>query len=489
MNLVSRLAKELPMRKIRVAAIGFGLVAVFANGEAPNVDLSGQAWIDYGRVMNFSDSLTPGGRPNVMLDLNGNTQVSPGGQFTLAADLAEQWEAAFGFGAHRVSHSTGRGTKAFLAISMYHLFITESRLTWFKGEKIEPTFSITLGTFPFKYNRDVQNLGLYLFRGPVYPGLLMGGFGDFATDTTKGTQLGLKISHKFGAFSHDLILNTERELPPTFDWSLGYVAKYAIGPLELGTGVNFYRVLPYKEKLMVPGKLPADDLRGVPRSKYIEVDSANPTDTVFFTHQGTKVMGMAALDVGAIMGMPEVGFRLYTEGALLGITNYGKTYGDRSKRIPIMFGISIPTFGFLDKLSFEMEWYGSPYRNDLSRIGNTNNVADWTQIEKPIPSPKPVDNSDYAIDENGIWMNAQSDSVYLKGTALDKENVTSDDFKWSLNLEKSLLSRIKITAQAANDHYRPRPASTNLIAANGGTAEAFNELSNWYFMLRMGYFF
>jgi hypothetical protein len=41
----------------------------------------------------------------------------------------------------------------------------------------------------------------------------------------------------------------------------------------------------------------------------------------------------------------------------------------------------------------------------------------------------------------------------------------------------------------ANDHYRPRPVATGLIASSGGVAEAFSEQSDWYFMLRMGYFF
>lgn len=477
------------MRNVLVLVMALGLHAGSANADGSRYKAHGQAWTDYGRIMNFSDSLTPGGRPNVILDLNGNTLLSVGGQFTIVADLADHWEAAFGFGAHRVSHSMGQGQKAFLSISMFHNYLSESRLTWYTGEKEAPAFSITAGSFPYKYNHNTKNLGLYLFRGPVYPGIIMGGFGDFATDSTKSTQLGFKLHHAIGSFSHDVIFNTERDLPPTFDWSLGYVAKYVIGPVEVGAGVNFYRLLPYSEKLMVPGKLKEELLAGTSRDKYIEVDPANPTDTVFFTHQGTKVMGMASLDVWKMIGMEGNGLKIYAEGAVLGLKNYGKTYNDITKRMPLMIGVEIPTFGLLDFLSIEVEQYKSPYRNDLSRIGNTNNVADWTQIEHPIPSPKPVDNSDYAIRENGYWTTALADSIYVKGSALDKENVTSDDIKWSLNLEKTFSRHIRFSGQVANDHFRPRPTSTNLITANGGTAEAFNESSNWYFMFRMGYFF
>ncbi|HLP39931.1 MAG TPA: hypothetical protein VK465_00360, partial [Fibrobacteria bacterium] len=194
-------------------------------------------------------------------------------------------------------------------------------------------------------------------------------------------------------------------------------------------------------------------------------------------------------DVRKIIGMEGNGLKLYAEGAVLGLKNCGKTYNDITKRMPLMIGVELPTFGLLDFLSIEVEQFKSPYRNDLIRIGNTNNVADWTQIAHPIPSPKPVDNSDYAIHENGYWTTAMFDSVYVKGTALDKENVTSDDIKWSLNLEKAFSKHIRFSGQVANDHFRPRPTSTNLITASGGTAEAFNEPSNWYFMFRMGYFF
>ena len=481
------------MRKVLAFAAALCINAAILHAESVTYQVNGGAWSDFGRIMKTSDSLTPGGRPNIMLDLSGNSLVSMGGQFTIQADLADHWEAAFGFGTHKVSHSMGHGQKAFLSISMFHHYLTESRLAWYAGEKEAPSFSVTVGSFPYKYNGDVQNLGLYLFRGPVYPGILMGGFQDFAVDSTKSTQLGAKIHHAMGNFSHDIILNSERDIPPTFDWSLGYVAKYrAFNALEIGAGANFYRLFAYNEELQTPGKISEADLRGVSRARYIETDPAKPGDTVFFTHQGIKAMGMFSLDLKPMLGIESMGkndLKIYSEGAVLGLKNYGKTYGDISKRIPIMFGVNLPTWGLLDRLAIEVEHYGSPYRNDLSRLGNNNMVADWTQQEHPIPSPKPVDNSDYGIDTAGNWVNSLGETVNLRGTALDKENVTSDDLKWSLNVEKIFSGHIHLLAQAANDHYRPRPTATNLITASGGTAEAFNENSNWYFMLRMGYFF
>ncbi|MEO7955935.1 MAG: hypothetical protein ABIW76_04525 [Fibrobacteria bacterium] len=482
------------------ALVGLGLTSLHAGD--PKFKVHGGAWTDYGRIGKASDSLLPGGDPSTRLNLNGNTLMSVGAQVTLVADLTEHFEGAFGFGAHRVNHAMGRGQKSFLTIAMFHHFLTESRLTWYSGDKAESPFSFTLGSFPYKYNRDAHNLGLYLFRGPVYPGILMGGWGDFATDTTKSTQLGAKASMAIGEaegtrFSLDLILNSERDLPPTFDWSLGGVAKAGfLGAIEVGAGVNFYRLVPYDKRLQTPGKLSDRELGIAFRSDYIEVDPLDPTDTVFFTHQGVKVMGLVSVDFKPLLGLKESmskdDFKIYGEAAILGLKDYGKTYGDIMQRMPMMVGFNVPTFGLLDKLSFEVERYTTPYRNDLANIGNNNMVADWTSrtpLEVPIPSPKPVTNADYKIDAEGRWINAAGDTVRTDGTGLSRENVTSDDIKWSLLLEKTFSKHIRLSGQVANDHYRPRPVATGLIASSGGVAEAFSESSNWYFMLRMGYFF
>ncbi|MEO6096233.1 MAG: hypothetical protein ABIW76_11235 [Fibrobacteria bacterium] len=479
------------MSRFFLIASALCLSAVLSHGEGIPYEVHGQAWSDFGRIGKASDFLLPGGTSDVLLDLNGNPILSMGAQFTVKASLGENWEGAFGFGAHKISHALGHGQKSFLTISMFQNFLTESRLTWFSGEKENPNFSITAGSFPYKYHANVQNLGLYLFRGPVYPGALMGGFQDFAVDSTKSTQLGAKFHHAMGNFSHDIILNSERELPPTFDWSLGYVAKYkAFDALEFGAGANFYRLFAYDKKLQTPGKLTNEELQ-FEKARYIEVDSATG-DTVFFTHKGIKTMAMFSLDFKPLFGIESLSrddLKLYGEAAIIGVQNYGKTYGDIADRIPVMLGFNLPTFKWLDHIALEVEYYGSPYRNDLVRLGNNNTVAPWTLQKHPIPSPKPAENADYKIDANGNWKNAQGDTIKVNGTGLARENVSVDNLKWSLYLDKTISNHIHFIAQVANDHYRPRPIATGLIDATGGTAEAFSEASNWYFMLRAGYFF
>ena len=202
-------------------------------------------------------------------------------------------------------------------------------------------------------------------------------------------------------------------------------------------------------------------------------------------------MGMLTLDVQKLLGIefsnPD-DMKIYSEVAVLGVTDYGETYGKIGERIPAMIGFNVPTGGLLSHLSVEVEYYGAKYRSDLARVGNNNLVADWTIKDHPIASPKPVDYTDYGIDSAGTWV-GKTDTAHVKGTALDKQNATKDDIKWSLFMDKTISHHISIMGQLANDHYRPRPVATGLIKSEGGTQEAFSSMKDWYFMLRLGYFF
>lgn len=448
--------------------------------------------MDYGRIMNAEDTIVNTLSPDNILNYNGNGMQSVGAQVTMFADLSEHLEGAFGFGAYKASHALGSGQYSFMTISLFQNFVTQSRLTWYQGDKNAPTLSATVGAFPYKYNSDTKNLGLYLLRGPVYPGVLMGGYGDYGADSTKSTMLGLKLHHAIGNLSHDLILNSEREVAPTFDWSLAYFAKYKMGPLQIGAGANLYRLIPYNPDLMTPGK---DIVRGDARARYIEVDTTNPAapDTTFFTHQGTKLVGTVSLDLQSLLGMDSRNpddMKLYAEGGIIGLKNYGKAYSKIAERIPVMVGFNFPTFGFLNHLSLEVEYYGARYRNDLALVGNNNVVAPWTRQDHSVASPKPPSNADYNIHtSSGYFVKSTGDSVLVRGTAMDKENVTKDNIKWSINIDKIVSNHVHFQAQVANDHFRPRPTASGLIQSEGGTAEAFASPKDWYLLFRIGYFF
>jgi hypothetical protein len=460
--------------------------------------VQGEAWTEIGRIGKISDSLQAAiAPPNNVINVGKTWMHSVGAQATVHADLGDNWDGAFGFGAYQVAHpqATYKGSNQpkFLSISMFQNFVTQARITFYSQNKDSQGLHLTFGNYAYQYNPDVQNLGAYLLRGAVYPQILVGGFEDFSVDSTKANLLGAHLHYGIGNLNLDLLLNNERDIPPTFDWSVAAVAKYkALDAIEFGGGVNLYRILPSNSDLTEPGRL--KNIGEI--SKYVEFDTtvtpAGPSiDTIYFSHQGIKLMGMFSIDLKPFLGMRDMAapdMKLYGEAAVIGIKNYGKTYDKIGERIPMMLGFNFPTFGILDRLSLEVEYFKNRYRNDMAMLGNQRNVADWTLQAHPLPSPGPVRYSDYGIDQ-GQWVNNQGDTVKILGTPQDKENLHSDDFKWSLNLEKNIQSNIRFTAQIANDHYRPKAVATNFIVQAGGTAEAFTAASDWYFMLRLGYFF
>lgn len=489
-----------PKFLLGAAACGLaGLAATTAKAAGVPYRISGQGWAEMGGIVHSTDTL--------LVDLNNNVLQTVGAQFTAFADISESLEGAFGIGGFQGHNVQGNDVHAKLLQFFFRNFITESRITYYKGEKADPNFSLTFGNFDYNYNPDIKNLGLYLLRGTVYPGFLVSGFMDPAIDDTRGDILGLKLHNTFGKFRHDLVFANERQFPPSFDWSLGYVAKYQPVPaFTIGAGFNLYRVLSANSDLTTPTKesyVYEGDLVGAGNyhpydGRFIEIDTVGSAgdpskwDTTAYTHKGAKLMGMMsfdikkALDLGGTFGEQDLKF--YAEAALVGVKNYGTIYANRMERIPVMAGFNLPTMGWLDVMSVEVEWYGAKYRNDIAKLGPSSNYSQ-------LPSPIPVSylSSQGIIDKGGVdpatGRLMRDSSVMIKGTALDIQNLTQDDWKWSLFAQKTVREHIRFTAQVANDHFRPTPMRGVSYKESGGTAEASSSLDDWYFMFRLGYFF
>ena len=472
--------------------------------------MSGQGWAEFGHIVHSTDTL--------LENLNGNTLQSAGAQFTAYADIGEHWEGAFGIGGLQVHNMQGNDGNAKILQFKFRNFITEARMTYYRGDKADPGFSLTFGNFDYKYNSDIKNLGLYLLRGTVYPGFLVSGFRDPAVDETQGDILGLKMHNRFGKFSQDVVFANERQFPPSFDWSLAYVAKYKpIEALTLGAGANFYRILSAKSELTSPtsesygyeGDLVASGSYHPYDGRFIEVDTTgsggDPAkwDTIAYTHKGIKVMGMMSFDPKKAFGWegrlgPE-DLKIYAEAALIGVKNYGTIYANPSERIPVVVGFNLPAFGWLDVVSLEVEWYGAKYRNDIAKLTDGN--------KSQLPSPIPVSYKSYdpisdkggvdpvtgrllkdSLDADGNPIKVPG-SLQIRGTALDIQNLTQDDWKWSLYAQKTVREHVRFMAQVANDHFRPAPVRGTKYKDLGGTAEASSSMKDWYFMVRLGYFF
>ena len=503
------------------AALALGIVSPAAFGETADslrLKLSGKGWYEFGRVMHSSDTLI--GQYNY----NGNFINRPGAQFTVLADLGPHWDGAMGLGAHQsqdpqgsVYNSTQRKSETGLEV-----YVTQAKFAYTVGDKAAPLLQGTFGLFPFVYNPDVRNLGEYLLRGPVYPGILMSGFESSQIDPTIANTLGFNIKSVLGGFTQNLILKSETDLPPQFDFSLAYLAQFEKQDLfTVGFGVNFYRLLPMKPELTnltdpafmkdnrsvltvrhpyqqkyiyVPTDTVAFNADGTLRPNAAGRDSVNGTftklddttyiwagrDTTLFSHQGIKLMGRFSFDPKFLFyggGNGPFGpndWKIYGEAAIIGTKNYPGVYEKIGERIPVMIGFNIPTLGLLDDCALEVEWYGAKFRDDYYKLVKET-------------SPIPVSNHSQEYERKADSQGRLVSDTTIAFADVDVEHVTKDDVKWSLYLSKTLQKYARISLQIANDHYRPWEGSPS--GATNRYDAAFTELRDYYASMKIGFTF
>ena len=172
------------------------------------------------------------------------------------------------------------------------------------------------------------------------------------------------------------------------------------------------------------------------------------------TFKAVELMGRASMNMGAMFGLEEAKsgpFKLFSEVAVLGIENQPYFYEDITQRIPVMFGLSVPTFGLLDLLSFQGQYYKNPWPDDK-----------FLQFDQSVPVPQLPENNP------ALYQIAKDKGVYGK-----------DDLKWTVYAKKTLYEGLDLYVQAANDHMRlmdPFTIPTSLPITN-------NE-SHWYYLVR-----
>jgi hypothetical protein len=323
------------------------------------------------------------------------------------------------------------------------LYIPVAKADYKLGDPDNPALAIEAGIFPFKYDSDSRNLGEYLFRTGAYPNYIQTDF-DFAFARLTGFHLS-RVD--FGSWKNDILLTTETDLQPRFDWTFSYLTEVSIGSvLKAGAGVSFTNFLSVNEDYTTP-----KDQQGDAYVTNLHTDSLDigggikvpvtSGDTGYYTFQSTKVMARASFNPQALIPIPGLeaeDLKVYGEIALLGVKNYPRpspddtdmTYGfftERAQRMPCMFGINLPTFGLLNLLSVEMEWYG--LRGPNSFENRERHVA--------VPLPQKVINN---ITEGGSYV--------------DADYSAKDDWKWSVYAKKELAPGLDLVAQAARDHVR-----------------------------------
>lgn len=427
------------------------MLPALAASEGLQLEYHGAGWLQSGRVEN-SYSLPGNGN-----DYEKNWLGNVGGLLSAKAKIDENWEATFGMGSIMVHLARGaKGTaKKWFPFSVP--FVDEAKFTrtgnLFTGED---QLRLNFGTFHYSYSSDTKNLGQYLLHGYVYPGTL-----QMAYTGPLGVPLnlsGVQASYSAGFFSNDIMAIMETDEKPLYDISVADVMTLRFHrAFELGLGINFYRLVPMDAKLTSPDKTCDENFLG-PYAKQgqvnacyiVNVDSlGNPVDTVLGSLAGTKAMGRFRVDPVAFFSeepgvLGKDAFVLYGEVGVLGLKNYKGMYDDILRRMPVMVGINLPGFNFLNA-SVEVEYYAS-------KLSGNNLGA-----------------------KNGSWVSAVDDP---------RINTKRDDWKWSVNVSKLLFGHMVLLGQVANDHLR---LGGNHDEDTG--VEAMRIPDDWYWTTKLAYFF
>lgn len=300
------------------------------------------------------------------------------------------------------------------------------------GDVDDPFMKFAAGVMHYKYNADARNLGEYLFRSGVHPAYIFTEF-DYAFSRIHGFRLSSELLDK--RLTLDLFLHFEPEIHPVLDGSVSFLAGYKIPSLlDVGAAIQFERCFPVSGKEL-----------HTPTTSETNQYLTSTGKEEYFSFGGTKLMARASFDFKGLL--PGGGIRerfgkedgkIYAEIGVLGLKNVTKYnpsvdaitsdtlyapdtsnnyYNNIGERIPIMFGINIPTFKVLDVLSLELEWYGWPYTNSFYDQG----------FDYANPLPKPPQ-------------------------SYPKDAYVKDNWKFSIFLKRQIMHGFSVIGQVARDH-------------------------------------
>jgi hypothetical protein len=380
------------------------------------------------------------------------------------------------------------------------------------GDPSTPSSKLQIGLFPIKYSPS-HNLGEYLYRSGTYPGYLITGgwsYMDASSYLAEGVRFSLPT---FGSkVVHEFTVLMERDLSPLNDFSPGY--NLTVKPnsfLEFGGGIVWSHGLSTKpshlarkekenaysknsnlpvfgaEKCLngngicevsrdtLPIGHPDNPLTipltvvhydtsvqaKVTLSDWQRCKSGDCSDIGYYTFRGFKAVARATVDFGALIdvqAIPPGTFRAYGEVALLGVENQPFFYEKRSERMPMTLGVDVPTFGILDRLSAEVEYNKSRFRNTTYAVN---------QNQYPIP----LGHNDLSGSETG-------------GYGYMGAGETKDDLKWSILANRKLAEGLNIRAQVASDHMR-HPDFWGVMSDEPATRTK----DQWYYVLRLDFGF
>ena len=379
---------------VLIAAAFLLMHVCYAQGTLEGIDkhkLTIKSYLDFGHLVNGYNYYDPDAKYDIAWQPLSRANVTAIQDLTLG-----QLDVSVGLTA-LIWWPYGGGKNADLTEKVMQAkpMIPVARARWQFGNPAAMSGSIQVGVFNYKYNPDAKDLGEYLYRSGTYPGVIWNTEGWLLMNRAGNYSNGLlgTVSQMGGALKHNLSLFMETTYYPVGDFSPGYDFSLTQPWFEIGGGAVFNHYLPLRPSLLTPkenvntyatihGKNSAGvDTVATGRLDEILGAVATPEtiDTLsHWTFKGIKLMGRAALKLGSLIPEQYRGpddLRIFAEIALLGVENQPLYYEKRSERMPIMFGINIPTAKMLDVLCIQGEYYKSPY----------NDITKFSFEAKPIP--------------------------------------------------------------------------------------------------------
>jgi hypothetical protein len=304
------------------------------------------------------------------------------------------------------------------------------------------------GLYEFKYNPDAKNLGEYLLRSEAYPTILESSQGKDLLSHATSRVAGLEYGLHYGLFRTTALLYAEQHNIPVNDISAAYFAAAGPESAELGFGAAYHRFYALGNR--------------------INNTVLNPEQRAYVERQGLEAKAVklslrGRVDLAALLEM-EDDFKLYGETALLGLKNDSLFYKHQMHRVPVMAGVNIPTFRFLNTLSVEVEYFSNPYLGRKYAIKDANG-SNFSALP--------------FIDD------------YSKPPTYSK-----DDWKWSVYMHKALNKWLDVKLRCASDHLRLKNWDGDYEGGEPMTGETWNPMkggnpftlfADWYFIARIEY--
>lgn len=444
-------------RGLALAGLAAGMAVA---ADVGGVQVSGFAWTQ------FQSGLTPMYKGAANFDYN--PFFNTGGLVFLNSKPSDNWELDLGLGVAYANSAikktlkdtlgevVGKTNPNSISLGMYP-FVYHASVNYKAG-----SYALKIGKFHYTYSDYNHNMGLYLLRGPVYPGFLYSGFDEIPAMTKTGA---LSSWAPMENLRWDVLASFETDFKPYMDINLASFVTVTAGLLEIGAGFESQRLVEFNPCITSPEGRDVDNcLGGDPNPAFTgpgaiqddlykgvfyvidttAVPAGGKPDTTRYSLAGTKVMVRGALDFKKVLSGYEGGAKdwvAYFEVALIGIKDYPHIYTKKGERMPMLFGMNIPTYGLLDLFSLEVEYYNSPYQNDPYKLVGAYDVFKFSDGNAINYAMSPIPPSG----------EAQREHLFKTQRDFDPKK---DNLKWSLYLTKKVVDRITFKGQVASDHWR-----------------------------------